>query len=86
MVYYIKQDDTIWGCGDPKCCGEYFQEITEKFVEMPSGVVVTAESLQGHVGGGPVLEFREATHLEYLAWYIAYDEGYDDGRAHREDE
>ena len=28
--YYLKQDDTIWECGDPACCGEYYEEISER--------------------------------------------------------
>ena len=32
-VYYVKQDNTIWGCGDPGCCGEYYEEIDEEFVD-----------------------------------------------------
>jgi hypothetical protein len=79
MIYYIKQDDTIWGCGDPECCGEYYKDLKESFVDMPEGVEITALALQLQIGGGPVLEFREATHLECLSWYVAYDEGYSEG-------
>lgn len=80
MIYYVKQDDTIWGCGEEECCGEYSEYTKESFVDMPFGVDITEESLRSEIGGGEILEFREATHLECLSWYTAYDEGYCEGR------
>ena len=74
-IYYLKQDDTIWGCGDPECCGEYFEEISESFVNCTHEVEVDADHLHGCNSGGPVLEWRKATSLEIQA----YEEGKSDG-------
>lgn len=78
-VYYLKQDDTIWGCGDPECCGEYYEEIGEYFLECTCEVEVDADHLHSCNGGGPVLEWREATDLEELAYRNGNQEGYSEG-------
>jgi hypothetical protein len=74
-IYYLKQDDTIPGCGDPECCGEYYEEIDESFISCTCEVEVDADHLHSCNGGGPVLEWREATKLEA----IAYDSGVTNG-------
>lgn len=77
-LYYVKQDDTIPGCGDPECCGEYYEEITESFVKCECDIPeteMTADHLHGCNGGGPVLEWRKATDIEK----IAYDSGVTNG-------
>lgn len=66
-LYYIKQDDTISGCGDPECCGEYYESVEESFLKCEHENV-SAEHLHSCNGGGPVLEWREATPLEVLAY------------------
>lgn len=84
-LYYVKQDDTIWGCGDPACCGEYYEEIEENFVECECQQVNKpmiedmAEHLHSCNGGGPVLEWREATKLEIIAWYAGREIGLEEG-------
>ena len=78
-VYYLKQDDTIWGCGDPECCGEYYEEIGEYFLECTCEVEVDADHLHSCNGGGPVLEWREATKLETIAYQNGNQEGYSEG-------
>jgi hypothetical protein len=80
-VYYIRQDNTIWGCGDPDCCGINYEEIEERFVEckcVPESEI-TAEHLHTCAGGGPVLKWRTAKLLEAKAWSDGRDEGFDDG-------
>ena len=78
-IYYLKQDDTIPGCGDPECCGEYYEEIGESFVNCTCEVEVDADHLHGCNGGGPVLEWREATRLEAIAYENGIDNSYSDG-------
>lgn len=78
-IYYVKQDDTIWGCGDPECCGEYYEEISESFVNCTHEVEVDADHLHGCNGGGPVLEWRKATLLEVQAYNDGHGEGWSDG-------
>lgn len=73
-IYYLKQDDTIPGCGDPECCGEYYEEISESFIDCTCEVEVDADHLHGCNGGGPVLEWRKATDVGK----IAYDSGVND--------
>ena len=75
-VYYLKQDDTIWGCGDPECCGEYYEEISEEFVDCTCEVEVDADHLHSCNGGGPVLEWREATDTEKIAYKSGLSNGY----------
>ena len=80
-LYYVKQDDTVWGCGDPACCGEYYEEITESFVNCTCENIgpEMADHLQSCNGGGPVLKWREAKPLEALAWSEGFQEGSDWG-------
>jgi len=80
-IYYIKQDNTIWGCGDPGCCGETWEEIDESFVECTCSDIKydMTEHLQSCAGGGPVLKWREAKPLEKLAFMRGKDEGASEG-------
>lgn len=78
-IYYLKQDNTIWGCGDPECCGEYYEEIDEEFVDCTCEVEVDADHLHVCNGGGPVLEWRKATDLEAIAYRNGKDNSYYDG-------
>jgi len=78
-LYYVKQDDTIWGCGDPECCGEYYEEISESFVECNCGIPeedMTSDHLHSCNGGGPVLKWRKAKKKEVQA----YQDGIGNGR------
>ena len=84
-LYYIKQDNTVWGCGDPECCGEYYEEIDESFVECtceqvePDVKPDMAGHLQSCAGGGPILKWREAKPLERLAFMRGKDDGASEG-------
>lgn len=78
-LYYLKQDDTVWGCGEPGCCGENYEEISESFVDCTCEVEVDADHLQGCNGGGPVLEWRKAQALESEAYEDGKAEGWSDG-------
>ena len=84
-LYYIKQDNTVWGCGDPECCGEYYEQIEESFVECKCEQVEPAvePDMAGHLqtcnGGGPVLKWRKAKPLEVQAWNDGKDEGFQEG-------
>lgn len=80
-IYYVKQDNTIPGCGEPGCCGEYYEEIEESFVECKCEEIGPdmAEHLQICLGGGPVLKWREAKRLEVLAFSDGKDDGYQEG-------
>lgn len=78
-IYYLKQDDTIPGCGDPGCCGEYYEEISESFIDCTCEVEVDADHLHGCNGGGPVLEWRKAYGLEAQAYEDGKSEGWSDG-------
>ncbi len=81
-IYYVKQDNTIWGCGEPGCCGEYYEEIDEDFVKCDCGIPeleMTGDHLHGCNGGGPVLEWRKATELEMKAYYAGQGEGWNEG-------
>jgi hypothetical protein len=75
-LYYVKQDNTVWGCGDPGCCGEYYEEIDEEFVDCTCEVEVDADHLHGCNGGGPVLDWRKATPLEIIAYDSGVTSGY----------
>ena len=81
-IYYVKQDNTVWGCGDAECCGEYYEEIDKTFVdcehEIPEAQM-TGDHLQGCVGGGPVLKWRKAKKLEVYAFNSGKDEGFQEG-------
>ena len=77
-IYYVKQDNTIWGCGDPECCGEYYEEIDEDFVKCDHDIPeseMTGDHLHFCNGGGPVLKWRKAKDREYIAWRRGYDYG-----------
>jgi hypothetical protein len=78
-VYYVKQDNTVWGCGEPDCCGPTWEEIEEFFYAADIEGEVTAESLQEELGGGPVLSFREATKSEEKAYFDGRKDGFDSG-------
>ena len=79
-IYYVKQDNTVWGCGDPGCCGPYYEEIDNIFHECDcKDVEVDADHLQGCVGGGPILKWREASKIETLAFKSGSDDGYNKG-------
>jgi hypothetical protein len=81
-IYYIKQDNTIWGCGEADCCGEYEEEIDESFVdcdcEIPESEM-TGDHLQSCNGGGDVLDWRKADRFEILAFNAGKDEGFQEG-------
>lgn len=81
-IYYVKQDDTIWGCGDPECCGEYYEEINESFVRCDCSIPesdMTGDHLWACNGGGPVLDWRKATPLEAIAFEFGKSEGWQEG-------
>jgi hypothetical protein len=81
-IYYIKQDNTIWGCGEPGCCGEYYEEIDESFVDCDCEISeseMTGDHLHGCNGGGPVLEWRKADRFEILAFKAGKSDGFQEG-------
>lgn len=81
-IYYLKQDNTIWGCGDPECCGEYYEEITESFVDCKCDIPedkMTEDHLHGCNGGGPVLKWRKAKDKEAQAFRDGYTDGFSEG-------
>jgi hypothetical protein len=84
-IYYVKQDNTVWGCGEADCCGEYYEEIDETFVECtcehiePRSEANMTEHLQSCAGGGTVLKWREAKPLERLAFMRGKDDGSSEG-------
>lgn len=84
-IYYIEQDDTVWGCGDPECCGEYYEDITHSFVKCECEQVEPGvePDMVGHLqacnGGGPVLKWRKAKRKEVQAFEDGYSEGHSDG-------
>jgi hypothetical protein len=75
-LYYVKQDNTVWGCGDPGCCGEYYEEIDEEFVDCTCEVEVDSDHLHACNSGGPVLDWRRATPLEAIAYESGVTNGY----------
>jgi hypothetical protein len=83
VIYYIKQDNTIWGCGDPGCCGETWEQIEGSFISCDCERIELemSEHLQvcSMYGGGPVLEWREATELEATAFQDGRGYGFEDG-------
>ena len=81
MIYYLKQDNTVWGCGESGCCGEYYEEISDSFVDCNHEIEIGAEAehLHGCNGGGPVLEWRTAYALESQAYEDGKSEGWSDG-------
>jgi hypothetical protein len=81
-LYYIKQDNTIWGCGEPECCGEYEERIEWSFAYCDCGIPeseMTGSHLQGCYGGGEVLDWRIAKAKEWEAFTAGKDEGYSEG-------
>lgn len=81
-VYYVKQDNTVWGCGEPGCCGEYYEDIVESFVDCNCNISdneMTADHLQGCNGGGPVLKWRKAKSLEIQAFFDGKNDGFEEG-------
>ncbi len=81
-IYYIKQDNTIWGCGEPGCCGENWEQIEEFFVdcehEIPESEM-TGDHLQSCNGGGEVLKWRKAKRLEVQAFEDGKSDGFQEG-------
>lgn len=75
-IYYVKQDNTINGCGEPGCCGEWYEEIDEEFISCTCEVEVDAEHLHACNGGGPVLDWRKATPLEVIAYESGINNNY----------
>lgn len=69
-LFYYKQDNTIWGCGDEDCCGDDYEEFEGTFVW--SDEPMTADEFIDEFGGGEVVEIRPATDSEI--------EAYEDGR------
>jgi hypothetical protein len=81
-IYYVKQDNTIWGCGEPGCCGEYYEEIDEDFVKCDHDIPeseMTADHLQSCKGGGEILEWRRADLLEMKAFWAGNEDGWNEG-------
>ena len=80
-IYYVKQDNTVWGCGEAGCCGEYEEEIDEKFHECDCKDIKSemVDHLQACMGGGPVLRWREAKKLEVRAFNNGKDDGFNEG-------
>ena len=81
-IYYVKQDNTIWGCGDPACCGENYEEIDEDFVKCDHDIPeseMTGDHLHGCNGGGPVIKWRKAKEREIVAFYAGQEDGFSDG-------
>lgn len=77
-IYYVKQDNTVWGCGDPGCCGEWYEDIEEEFIDCIHEVEVDADHLHACNGGGPVLDWRKATPLETIAYHSGITNSYYD--------
>ena len=75
-LYYVKQDNMSWCCEDDS--GPYYEDHEESFVncecELPDGKM-TADHLHGCNGGGPVLQWREATEKECSAYQSGWFEG-----------
>jgi hypothetical protein len=80
-LYYIKQDNTVWGCGEPGCCGETWEQIEESFVECECEQIELdmPEHLQFCAGGGEILKWRKAKRLEIQAWNDGKDDGFQEG-------
>jgi hypothetical protein len=81
-IYYVKQDNTIWGCGEADCCGEYYEEIDETFFECEHDIPeseMTDEHLQSCNGGGEVVEWRKADRFELLAFNAGKSDGFQEG-------
>ena len=80
-IYYVKQDNTVWGCGDPECCGEYYEEIDDIFHECDCKDIKseTVDHLQACMGGGPIIKWRKATPKEIQAFTDGKDSGYSEG-------
>ena len=77
-LYYVKQP----GCGEIGCCGEYYQEIDETFVDCECGIPgseMTADHLQCCEGGGVVLKWRKASRLEIQAFLDGGRDGFQEG-------
>jgi hypothetical protein len=79
-LYYVKQDNMSWCCEDDS--GPYYEDHEESFVNcecvLPDGKM-TADHLHSCNGGGPVLQWREATEKELIAWVAGTQDGYGDG-------
>lgn len=80
-IYYVKQDNTVWGCGEVGCCGEYYEQIDETFHECTCKQVESdmSEHLQNCMGGGPVLKWRKAKLLEVQAFSDGKNDGFEEG-------
>ena len=79
-LYYVKQDNMSWCCEDDS--GPYYEDHEESFVncdcELPDSKM-TADHLHGCNGGGPVLQWREATEKELIAWVVGTQDSFGDG-------
>lgn len=73
-LWAYKLDNTVPGCGEPDCCGDFGEEIEWFFYY--SQKALTAEEFLAEHGGGTVLEIREATDLEFDAYCSGETEGY----------
>lgn len=74
-LWAYKLDNTIPGCGDPDCCGDFGEEIEWFFYY--SEKALTAEEFLAEHGGGTVLEIRQATDSEFDAYASGENDGYD---------
>lgn len=73
-LWAYKLDNTVPGCGEPDCCGDFGEEIEWFFYY--SDKALTAEEFLDEHGGGTVLEIREATDSEFDAYASGETEGY----------
>lgn len=79
-LYYVKQDNMSWCCEDDS--GPYYEDHEVSFVNCECAIPVnkmTADHLHGCNGGGPVLQWREATEKELIAWVSGTQDGFGDG-------
>jgi len=76
-VYYVMQDNTIFGCGDSECCGADFEDIYESFLEVSDEEENTHDAIISAIGGGPILEFRKATDKELIAYMAGRSAGFE---------
>ncbi len=81
-IYYVKQDDSYYGCSEPGCCGESYEATEETFVKCECGIPeneMTADHLHGCNGGGPVLKWRKAKNKEIQAYEDGKTQGFQEG-------
>lgn len=73
-LYYVKQDNMSWCCHEDS--GPYYEDHEESFINCQCGHIIgpmTGDHLQSCGGGGPVLQWREATRKECIAWQGGYN-------------